>query len=58
MGSWEGIEEVEVKVGGDEIDHDGEVLDGAEAAGFVLYNLDDSIEGFGGAIGDPSLNIR
>ena len=39
-------------MGGNEVDDGGEVLDGAEAAGFALHGLDDSVAGLGGAVGD------
>ena len=44
-------------MGGDEVNDGGEVLDGTEAAGFVLHGLDDSFAGLGGAVGDEGPEV-
>ena len=57
MGNGECVWEFEVEKGGDEIDHGGEVLDGAEAAGLAFDRLNDAVEGLGGTVGDSGVQV-
>lgn len=46
---WGG--QIELKTAGDQIDHGGEIFNGFKPSRFSFYCLDDSVERFGGAVG-------